>query len=539
MLKRLRIENLAVIESAEFDLAEGFCVLTGETGAGKSLVVGAIDMLLGGKADPTKLRTGTNEAVIEGHFDDGDRIMKVRRKITSSGRSYAWLNDQPISTRELIQKTATLADLLGQHEHQILLNPESHINFIDIFAHLDGLADEYHENFVLLEGLNSKIYSLDREIERAEEQAKLREFELTELKMANLDLEEWSELKTSLEKFEASEKILDRASKIHGIFFENEPNIQGLLGISEKAALDIRDVVPECAQILELLETAHAASGEISRIADSIMRSMEFDPAYVEELRTRQAFLQRLCKKYGKDIQGLIEYRDGLEKKASNIEGLKEERKKIEYEIVSLRTDLAKKAIGLSLRRRKAVSELAKTLIASLIPLGMDNVRFEVLFKRVESDDGPVIIEGKKYALLPAGAESAEFLISPNPGEDLKPLASIVSGGELSRIMLVLKKVISADNSRTTLIFDEIDSGIGGDVGNAVGNMLKDLANKQQIIVVTHLPQIAQKAGAHFTIEKFDEDGRTKVRISRVEGKARQAELKRMRGESEKPISFK
>lgn len=536
MLRKLYIENLAVIEKVEFDLDDGFCVFTGETGAGKSLIVGAIEMLLGGKADITKIRTGADEAIIEGHFQNSDEMIKIRRKVLSTGRSYAWFNDEPISLRDLASRTEKIADLLGQHEHQVLLNPTSHIDYLDKFAGLENRARDYKEGFNRLEEINSKLNFLDRQIERAEEQAKLREFELAELRSARLDLNEWNDLSTSLKKLEESEKILDRANRIREAFSEGEPNVQNLLGIVEKSVADMRGIVPECAQFDELLETAHAVVAEISHIADEIISSMDIDPDQVEELRTRQAFLQRLCKKYGKDIRGLIEYKGDLEKKFSGVDELKMERNKLEAEANALRDELVKMASELSQLRRKYAPELSKTLIRSLIPLGMRNVRFEVLFSMQASENGPIYFEGKGYALLPTGAESAEFLISPNPGEELKPLASIVSGGELSRIMLALKTIISNNISDSTLIFDEVDTGIGGDVGHAVGRTLEKLSKNQQVIVVTHLPQIAQKANAHYAIEKFEEKGRTKVRVVKVIGKNREKELSRMHGDEKNVI---
>ncbi|RKZ31924.1 DNA repair protein RecN [bacterium] len=539
MLRLLKIDNLAIIEHAELELDGGFSVLTGETGAGKTLVVGAIELLLGGRADSKKVRTGTSETNIEGKFDINGKKIEIRRKITASGRSYAWINDSPVNISELESRTAAFADLLGQHEHQELLDPDSHIGFLDSYAGNKELADSYREDYELFTEAVSQLKRLDRKIEQAVENARLREFELRELTEAGLDIDELESIDERLRRIEASERILASAGAARDALTESNTNALSLLTVAEKAIRGIHDVVEESAHIIELIETAQVAVSEASRTADEVAQSVDVDPEEAEQFRGRQALIQRLCRKYNRDVRSLIIYRDELEKGAENIEELKTEREKLQNTVDSLLRDLTERAKRLSQLRRKAAPVLASDISKALVPLGMDNVRFRVDFKMEPDPKGPVEIGGDHYALLPTGAESVEFLISPNPGEELRPLASIVSGGELSRIMLALKTLIIDDDSPAIMVFDEVDTGIGGDVGHAVGEALAELAKRRQLLVITHLPQIARRADSHFVIEKLEEKGRTKVNLRKVKDVEQKAELARMHGEEVEVVSKK
>jgi len=537
-LEKITIKDLAVINRADIVLDGGFCVLTGETGAGKSLVVSAIELLLGGRADTNRVRTGSDEANIEGVFEVDGKKINIRRRITASGRSYAYIDDSPVNLKELAARTEKFADLLGQHEHQALLDPASHVVFLDSYAGHADLANSYREDFEIYTNSLSELKRLEKDIERAREQAKLRDFELRELRDAELDPEQYEELSAKLKRIEAAETILEHSNTAREVLTEGENNIQGFLAIAERAIQGLSGIVPESEQVLELLETAFAATAEASDATEKIAQSVEVDHTEADQLRGRQMFIQRLCRKYNRNIEELIEYLAELEKSAVAVEELEDRQDKLRKKLEKLERTLSERAGELTKSRAEAAPSLADDIATSLAPLGMDNVRFTVRFDRKPDPNGPISMDGKNYALLPSGAEEAEFLISPNPGEDIRPLATIVSGGELSRIMLALKSLIMTEEPTGILVFDEVDTGIGGDVGHAVGEALCKLAQHQQLLVVTHLPQIARRAQTHFVVDKFEEGGRTKVNIRKVTGEEREKEFARMHGSTGSPTTM-
>jgi len=537
MIKKLTIKNLAVIKETEIDFNNGYCVLTGETGAGKTLIIGAIELLLGGRADTNQIRTGEKSALVEGVFQFKAKLHMVRRKITSSGRSYAWFDDSRISMTELADKTTGFADLLGQHEHQVLLDSTSHINLLDNYCGLKKEIEIYKTKYSEFESNLTRLKKLDNEIARERELANLREFEIEELGKANLDIEEFEENRDVLKRIESSEKILENTSFIQNLIDEDENSILSVLAMAEKSAREISDIVEECTQIIEFLETAQVNINEAARLAEDIAESIDVDPEYAEQLRVRQMQIVRLTRKYNRSLPDLLDYLQELENDQSNLENLKLQKQALLKDNNQLMKELVDLANVLSERRSVGAIEMQKEIARELQPLGMEKVEFEVKFQSKLDENGPLEMDGNKYALLPTGAETAEFYISPNPGEGLKPLVSIVSGGELSRIMLVLKKISIEKNPTSTLVFDEVDSGIGGDTGKAVASVLKELSEKQQIIVVTHLPQIARRADYHYVIKKKKIDNRTEVLVRNITDEEIIEELERMHGGDVKLIS--
>ena len=530
MLKALKIENFAVIDSVEFELGPGLCVLTGETGAGKTLIVEAIELLLGARADSTKVRTGAEAANIRGVFEHEGREVVIRRRISSTGRSSAWLDGLPVSISELAERTAGFADLLGQHEHQSLLDSTNHIGLLDRFCGVEELASDFSMGYRELEESESRLRRAGEEIERERERVRLREFELRELTEARLDPVEWDTIGARIERIDAAERILERASGAAHLIAEGETNAMDIVSAAEKLLLNISDIVPETKSALQLIESAQIALAEAAREVSAIADSVDMDSEEAESLRSRQLFIERLCRKYNRDVEGLIEYREALEAELTNIEDMESAMEALAEEVESRRENLVEMANDLRAAREKGAPILCRRIIEALAPLGMDNVEFEVRFHRRPDSEGPIRIEGKRYSMLPTGSESAEFLISPNIGEELKPLTSIVSGGELSRIMLAIKSLVGTTDFDGITVLDEVDTGIGGEVGNAVGRELFRLARERQLLVITHLPQIARLADIHFRIVKFEQDGRTRVKLERLSPFERKTEIERMLG---------
>ncbi len=530
MLKSLKIKNLAVIDYAELHLDRGLCVLTGETGAGKSLVVGAIELLIGARADSTRVRTGSDEAIVEGVFEHSGRTNIVRRRISSTGRSYAWFDGMSVSISDLTEKTAGFADLLGQHEHQTILDQRTHIELLDRFCGITSLSDEFSTEFHELEQIESLLRKTREGIERERERIRLREFELQELSQAQLDPEEFEEIEAKIARIDAAERIFERATKASEHLNDGAPDALQLVAAAEKSLLDIADLVPEVRYATELVETAQAALAEAARVVSDIADSVDVDAEEAEILRDRQNLIERLRRKYNRDVRGLIDYQKELEGGVTNLQGMESKMESISKDIESRLAILVEKANTLRKKREAGAIHLQHEITGALYPLGMENVEFEIKFMRTEDPNGPITIDNERFAMLNSGSESAEFYISPNPGEALKPLAAIVSGGELSRIMLAIKSIIGSDYFEGITVFDEIDSGIGGKVANAVGKELLNLAGKRQLLVITHLPQIARMADVHLRITKFEEKGRTRVNLERLSLAEKVEEIERMHG---------
>ena len=539
MLRFLRIRHLAVIDSVEVEFDPGLNVLTGETGAGKSILVEAVGLLLGGRASGDLVRTGEDAAAIEAIFESGGEELLVRREITAQGRSRAFINGTLATAGALKDLSSRLIELHGQHEHQTLLDPSTHLHVIDVFGGLDPLVSPTAAAFEAMRAAQDELARVRAAARDRDARQDVITFQLGELDRAGLkamnpgDAGEDAEL-TSLRQVLASAERVERlcAESYASLYESDEAILSGLGGVwrrvAELAALD-----PRFAPYLDARDGIKSQLEDLAGFLRQYADSIEASPARLQQVEERLALLERLKRKHGPTLAEVIARRDALRRELSDVEGADDRITELERAIAIARTAFLAAAAALSSQRRRIATSFAAQLEALLAELAMESTRFEVRF-----GDAP-----SEAAWSATGMDAAEFYVSPNPGEDLRPLARIVSGGELSRIMLAIKTLTATSRhglsdagdrppsaSAPGLIFDEVDAGIGGRVADVVGRKLRALGSAFQVLCITHLPQIAASADTHFEIDKRVESGRTRTTVRRLDRGGRVEELARMLG---------
>jgi DNA repair protein RecN (Recombination protein N) len=523
MLRYLAIRRLAVIDQLELEFGPGLTVLTGETGAGKSILVGAVGLLGGGRASADLVRTGEDAATIEGMFDTSDgREVIVRREISAQGRSRAFVDGALATSATVRDVSRDLVDLHGQHEHQILLDPAAHLDVLDAYAKLEDERATVATAFAAWRDLrNEKERLLASQREHAS-RAEFIQFQLSEIDRVAPKPNEDDELATTRQVLANADKLQRLCGEAYQSLYEGDHAALSTLGlvwrrVGELAAIDER-FNPHVA----LRETIKPALEDLAYFLRSYAANIDASPARLQEVEDRLAALERLKKKHGPALNDVVEKATRLRRELDDLEHSTERTAELDKKLSAARDEYVARATVLSQRRRAAAAVFSKTLERSLGDLAMNRTRCAVQFADAVSEQ----------EWTERGLEQAEFYISPNPGEELRPLARIASGGELSRIMLALKTLGSTDAPGKTLIFDEVDSGIGGAVADVVGNRLQTLARTFQVLCITHLPQIAAYGDAHFCISKSVKQGRTQTRVDRLTNAARQEELARMIGGS-------
>ena len=553
MLRFLRITHLAVIDSVEVEFDAGFNVLTGETGAGKSILVGAVDLLLGGRASGDLVRTGEDAASIEAIFERGSEEIVVRREVTANGRSRAFINGAVATAGSLKELAVHLIELHGQHEHQTLLDPSTHLAVLDAFGQLERLAAPVRVAFELMRASSEALARFRRMVADREARLELLAFQLSELDGAKLGPgragEEGEEPGEDVE-LAALRQVLANAERVdrlcresYSSLYERDDAILAGHGqvwrkLSELAALDPR--------FQPYLEARVGIKSQLEDLAQFLRRyadGIEASPARLQQVEARLALLERLKRKYGPSLGEVVARRDALRSELEDLRQGDDKMAQLEGDYALARDRYLAAARVLGRARRDAAERFAREIERLLGDLAMERTRFEVRF--AGAPDGGV----PEAAWTADGIDVAEFFVSPNPGEDLRPLARIVSGGELSRMMLAIKTLTfgarlehrpqlsgsevvgaAAVAAAPGLIFDEVDAGIGGRVADVVGRKLQALGAAFQVLCITHLPQIAACADTHFQIEKRVERNRTSTRVRRLDGEARVNELARMLG---------
>ncbi|MBN2541457.1 DNA repair protein RecN [bacterium] len=543
MLRLLRIKNLAVIEDLEIEFNPGFTVLTGETGAGKSLIIGAIELLLGDRSDAALIRSGEEELIITGQFDLNPYCMKlvkkygiednelvIQRIIRRNTKSQTRVNNE-IASVSLIQKISEyLVDILGQHQHQRLLNKDYHLETLDAYAGIEERIEGFKEEYKKYREMKDKLRALNEKKQRKEELAELHRFQYDELAKAQLRGDEEEELKLKQRVIDNREQLSQISQFSYSTLFEEENSIINQLAEIRKQLTKFLDVDNKLKEPIDYLDTAAAAINECSSFISDYIDNIEYDEAEADNVRNRLTFITDLKLKYKKSIPELIDYLKELEHEEEDFGNLNKEIESINAGLKSLREKLQSEAEFLSQKRHEASGELKEQLRKELTELGMNQFQFETSFCAKPDDTSEFVLDGQGVSMSPNGFDEAEFFISLNVGEELRPLNKIVSGGELSRIMLAFKRILAQEDKIPVLIFDEIDSGVGGKTATLLGQKLKKLEKSHQVIVISHLHQIASQAGTHFYIEKIEKDGRTHVSVYRVDGEERIKELTRMMG---------
>ena len=545
MLKELSIKNFAIIDQLRVEFTPGLCVFTGETGAGKSIVVDALNLALGERASTDLIRTGSPEAVVEAAFDlnshgskeiaailsdqgiemSADEDLLVRRVISSSGKNKVYINGSLSTLATLAAVGGHLADIHGQHEHQSLLSLEKQLALLDSFGNLEKLKDELADQYSRLQALRRELAELEEgEREKAQREDLLR-YQKNEIESAQLKENEDEDLAREQKVLANAEKLAGLARSADEALYASEASV--LAGL-KKAVTNVRDIAAidgKLTPVLELLESGRAQLEEAAREVSSYAEDVEIDPQRLEAIGDRLDLIQKLKKKYGPAITEIIAFGEKAAAELAKIEGRGEEMERLRNELAPRRKDITRLAQELTKKRRAAAASLEKKIEAELAQLEMKKSRFVVQITQEPGDDTD---DGHK--LGPRGADRVEFLLSPNPGEEPKSLAKIASGGELSRIMLALKTILIEGDSIPTLVFDEVDAGIGGAVAEEVGKKLKRVAAKRQVFCITHLPQIASMAASHYGVAKSVKKERTSTEVRLLDQKERVEEISRMLG---------
>ena len=534
MLIELRIENFAVIERLSVRLDHGLNVLTGETGAGKSIIVGALSLLLGERASAEAVRAGADRAVVEGVFDVAGRgdilallseqgidaedgLLILRREVAVEGRNRAWVNGSA-STAGLVGALGSrLVDLHGQHEHQALLRADAQRDILDAYAGLEATVEAVSEAHGALRLAREALETLDARRREVEQRADYLRFQLKEIEDAAIDADEEPRLEEESRRLEYAEDLARLSETLHAGLYESESSVTAALGELRRDLEALIRIDPSQESAREMLEAAYYNVEELGRRMGDYASRIEHDPARLDAIQRRQDLLYRLKGKYGPELRDVLETGSRARAELDLLEGGGFERKALEKAEAEAREKLASLAAKVTRGRRKAADRLAGEVEAVLPALGLKGGRFDVALE-------PLAEPG------PGGAERVEFLVAVNAGFEPKPLARVASGGELSRVMLALKTILARVDHVPTLVFDEIDAGIGGRVAVQVGAKLREVAGHHQVFAITHLPQIASRADHHLLVQKSDDAALTRTSLDELEGEERVRELARMLG---------
>jgi len=538
MLRFLKVSHLAVIDAVEVEFDAGLNVLTGETGAGKSILVEAVGLLLGDRASGDLVRTGEEQASIEAIFESGGEELLVRREITTQGRSRAFVNGALVTAGALRDLSSRLVELHGQHEHQTLLDPTTHRGVLDIFGGLTELRAPTATAFESVVTSREALARVKAAAKNRDARLELVTFQLAELDRAALkpsrgDCSEDLELQALRQVLASAERVERLCSESYGALYESDGAILAGLGNVWRRVAELASLDPQFQPFLDARDGIKSQLEDLALFMRRYSDSIEASPVRLQQVEERLALLERLKRKHGPTLADVVAKRDALRSEAAELESGDERLQELEREYSSSKTSFLVAAGKLSKERRRFAVGFANALEGVLAELAMDKTRFEVRF-------GEPASEAQWSA---EGVDSVEFFVSPNPGEELRPLARIVSGGELSRIMLAIKTLVATSRhgfsdatdrppsaSAPGLIFDEVDAGIGGRVADVVGRKLRALGSAFQVLCITHLPQIAAYADTHFAIDKEVKGGRTRTTVRSLDAAGRVEELSRMLG---------
>jgi DNA repair protein RecN (Recombination protein N) len=544
MLQTLYVRDFALIDELSVSFAPGLTIITGETGAGKSILMGALNLVLGERSSAELVRSGASRAVIEATFT-GDHFATIagllegagiestpelilRRDISASGQSRCFINDTPCSVAQLKQVGQLLVDLHGQHDHQLLLHAETHAALLDGFASTSEELARYRNRHAHCRQLQKRLNDLLEKAAALKDKRDFIEYQYKELEEAGLVEGEESSIEEEINLLENAETLFSLGSELELALYDSEPSAYSALSSSVHLLEKLAAIDKRFEPHLEELRGATASVEEVNRFIGRYTSGIEFNRTRLEELRQRQMLLQRLSKKHGKSIEGLIALRDRFSDELAFEVNLAEETSRLETEMTQARAELKASAFELSAKRKKASVRLAEEISSELGHLGIPHSAFEVSFAIEESPGGEIELDGLRYRAFENGFDRIEFLISTNLGEARKPLAKVASGGEISRIMLAMKSALARSADLPILVFDEIDTGISGKVAQAVGVSLKQLSRLHQIIAITHLPQIAAMGDSHLAVMKRVEGERTVTSVATLDSSERVHEVARL-----------
>ena len=534
VLSLLRIKNLALVEELEWQMAAGFIAVTGETGAGKSIIIGALQLLLGERADKSLIRTGADLCTVEAIFS-GDDLQKlnlrlieagvepcegdliIKRTLSTSGANRQFINGSPTTLSTLKNLGDELVDLHGPHDHQSLLSPDKQLGLLDSFARAGEHLNEYHKHYRQLQTLTAEHAALDTAETAREQELDLLRHQINEITAANLIAGEEQETESCYKLAANSKRLIELASAIANKLSEADGSVLSQLAETQRSLRELEKIDNSISRF----SSAHAAAvvelSEIARSLSQYAEKLDLDPAQLAALEQRVSLLETLKRKYGGSIADVISFGERAAERMRKIEGRDAELERLTGEIEKVRGQMSRAGEVLRKLRAKAAPKLSASIQKNLVDLGFRQSDFEVKLSALDEPRAN-------------GFDSVELLFSPNPGEPLKPLRAIASSGEISRLMLAIKSALAAHDAISLLVFDEIDTNVGGEIAHAVGAKMRTLGHDHQVICITHLPQVAATASSHFVVTKDVLRGRTFSGLHEVSEKARREEIARMLG---------
>jgi DNA repair protein RecN (Recombination protein N) len=534
ILTLLRIKNLALVEELEWQLGPGFVAITGETGAGKSIIIGALQLLLGERADKSLIRTGAdsctveaiwtgnglqklNPQLVEAGVEPCENDLIIKRSFSASAGTRQFINGSPTTLSVLKNLGDDLVDLHGPHDHQSLLSPETQLALLDSFARAEEQLDEYRKHYRQLQMLLAEHAALDTAETAREQELDLLRHQTNEIRSANLVAGEEEEIEKRYKLASNSKRLIELANAVGNKLSEADDSILAQLAETQRLLRELEKIDTSISD----LSSAHSASVvELSEIARSLSvyaEKLDLDPEQLAALEQRVSLFETLKRKYGGSIADVIAFSERAAERMQKIQARDAELERLVKEIEKIRGQMNRAGEALRKLRTKAAPKLSETIRRNLRDLGFRQSEFEA---KLDALDEP----------RPSGFDAVELLFSPNPGEPLKPLRAIASSGEISRLMLAIKSALAAHDAIPLLVFDEIDTNVGGEIAHAVGAKMKTLGQEHQIICITHLPQVAANASSHFVVTKEVARGRTYSQLREISGKGRQEEIARMLG---------
>ena len=549
MLRLLKIANFAIIDDLELAFGTGLNILTGETGAGKSIIFDALNLTLGARAGNDLVRGGANEAIVESLFEIPDTAgglaahalleeagvsaeeggeLILRRRVTKAGRSRIYLNGA-LGTASLLSRVGEcLVNIHGQHAHQSLLHPGSHLRLLDDFAQTSGERDALGETIRKLKSAEEKLSAHRAGVRERTQRADLLRFQVEELEKAALREGELAGIEAELPRLRNASRLIEGAATLYERLYEAEGALVEKTGEIQRelegmAALD--------ASLGNLAEEAASAQAQFESLASSLRdyaEGIEHDPERLEALEARRAIIREMIRKYGSDEAECLAFLEECQSRLAAISDEEGTEARLTEARDALRTDISNTALALSEKRARAAMRLDAGMEGALGELGLTGARFQTRITHQEDPDGFIRADGRTVAVRADGVDRAQFHFSPNPGEPPRPLSRIASGGELSRLMLALESILRRADLIPTLIFDEVDAGVSGAVAEVVGRKLKRVSASHQVLVVTHLPQVASLGDRHFRVEKHIAGERTQTRVKLLDAAERVEEIARM-----------
>lgn len=534
VLNLLRIKNLALVEELEWQIAPGFTAITGETGAGKSIIIGALQLLLGERADKSLIRTGADTCTAEAVFT-GKELQKlnpqlieagiepctddliIKRSLSIAGSNRQFINGSPTTLSILKNIGDVLVDLHGPHDHQSLLSPDKQLDLLDAFARAEEQLEEYRKHFRQLQTLTAEHTALNTAETAREQELDLLRHQITEINSANLVADEEEEIEKRYKLSSSSKRLVELASAAANKLSEADESVLSQLAETQRLLRELEKIDISTEQLASEHAAAVVQLSEIARSLSDYAEKLDLDPEQLAALEQRVSLFETLKRKYGGSIAEVIAFGQRAAERMQKIEGRDAELERLTKEIEQVRTQMNRAGEALRKLRAKAAPKLSDTIRKNLRDLGFKQSEFDA---KLDPLDEP----------RASGFDSVELLFSPNPGEPLKPLRTIASSGEISRLMLAIKSALAAHDAIPLLVFDEIDTNVGGEIAHAVGAKMQTLGQEHQLICITHLAPVAASASSHFVVTKDVVRGRTFSNLQEVSGKPRREEIARMLG---------